>query len=68
MTQKRRLSFVQRAIGIMLWLTFVGRPTFAFGKCAFHFSNISSVDLNSVVVEEIERNIGRFSLVFKRVG
>ena len=47
---------------------FVGRPTFAFGKCAFHFSNISSVDLNSVVVEEIERNIGRFSLVFKRVG
>ena len=47
---------------------FVGKPSFAFGRCAFHFSNVDSSTLNSAVVQEIERNVGQFSLVLKRVG
>ena len=47
---------------------FVGKPSFAFGRCAFHFSNVDSGIMNSVVVQEIERNVGQFSLVLKRVG
>ncbi len=47
---------------------FVGKPSFAFGRCAFHFSNVDSVTISSVVSQEIERNVGPFSLVLKRVG
>ena len=47
---------------------FVGKPSFAFGKCAFHFSDIDSADINAAVAKDIEKNVGRFSLILKRVG
>ena len=37
---------------------FVGKPSFAFGRYAFHFSNIDSTMINRVVVQEIENNVG----------
>ena len=47
---------------------FIGKPNFAFGKLAFHFVDIESSTLNESVLREVENNIGRCSLVFKRVG
>ena len=47
---------------------FVGKPIFAFGRYAFHFSDIDSVNFNHAVAEDIEKSVGRFALILKRVG
>ena len=49
-------------------IEFVGKPALAFGTCAFRFSDIHSANISSSVAADIEKNVGRFSLVLKRVG
>ena len=49
-------------------IEFVGKPMLAFGKYAFHFSAIESANINDTVAEDIEKNVGQFSLILKRVG
>ena len=47
---------------------FIGKPEFAFGRCAFHFTDIQYSVINEMILDEVDKNIGRGKLVLKRVG